>query len=50
MLYRLFNELASFQGCINKIMAKKLDIFIIVYIDNIFIHIEDQNQLLVHIV
>ena len=39
-----FNAPASFQGYINKIMAEKLDIFIIVYLDDILIYTEDQGQ------
>ena len=31
MFFELFNVPASFQGYINKILAKKLNIFIIVY-------------------
>ncbi len=41
MLFRFFNALASFLSCINKIFAKKLKIFAIVYLDNILINIED---------
>ena len=37
ILFGLFNAPASFQGYINKILAKKLDIFIIMYLDNILI-------------
>ena len=44
MLFGLFNALASFQGYINKILAKKLDIFVIVYLDDIFIYTKDQGQ------
>ena len=44
MLFGLSNAMASFQGYFNKILAKKLDIFIIVYLDNIFIYIEDPSQ------
>ena len=44
MLFGLSNALTSFQGYINKILAKKLDIFIIVYLNDIFIYIKDQNQ------
>ena len=39
MLFRLRNALARFQKYINNIIAKKLNIFIIVYLDNIFIYI-----------
>ena len=34
----------SFQDYINKILAEKLNIFVIVYLDNILIYIEDQGQ------
>ena len=42
--FDLSNASASFQGYIIKILAKKLDIFIIVYLDDIFIYIEDLGQ------
>ena len=41
MFFKLFNILASFQGYINKILVKKLNIFVIIYLDNIFIYIKD---------
>ena len=44
MPFGLFNAPASFQGYINKILAEKLDIFVIVYLDDIFIYTEDQGQ------
>ena len=44
MLFGLFNAPASFQSYINKILAKKLNIFVIVYLDDIFIYTEDQGQ------
>lgn len=40
----LYNAPASFQEYINKILAKKLDIFIMVYLDNILVYIKDLNQ------
>ena len=43
MPFGLSNAPASFQGYINKILAEKLDIFVIVYLDNIFIYIKDQD-------
>ena len=43
MPFKLSNAPASFQGYINKILAKKLNIFIIVYLDDIFIYIENQG-------
>ncbi len=41
MPFGLFNILASFQGYINKIIAEKLDIFVVVYLDDILIYIKD---------
>lgn len=38
MFLSLFNTPASFQECINKIPAKKLDIFSLIYLDNILIY------------
>lgn len=39
--FNLFNTSSSFYNYINIILAKKLDIFIIVYLDNIHNQIED---------
>ena len=44
MLFRLFNVLASFQSYINKILTEKLDVFVIVYLNNIPIHTKDLGQ------
>ena len=41
MPFGLSNAPASFQGYINKILAEKLDIFVIVYLDDIFIYTKD---------
>lgn len=41
MFFGLFNIPANFQGYINKILVKKLDIFVVVYLNNIFIYIKD---------
>lgn len=41
MLFGLSNTLISFQEYINKILAKKLDIFIIVYLENFIVYIKD---------
>ena len=42
--FGLSNTLATFQGYVNKILAEKLDIFVIVYLDNILIYTEDPGQ------
>ena len=44
MPFDLTNVPASFQGYINKIFVKKLDIFIIVYLDNILIYTDDNGD------
>ena len=41
MSFGLSNAPASFQGYNNKILAEKLDIFVIVYLGNIFVYTED---------
>lgn len=44
MPFGLSNAPASFQGYINKILAEKLNIFVIVYLHNILIYTEDPGQ------
>ena len=44
MPFSLSNALAIFQRYINKILAKKLDIFVIVYLDGILIYTKDPGQ------
>ena len=44
MPFGLSNIPASFQGYINKILAKKLDVFVIVYLDDILIYTDDASQ------
>ena len=44
MPFGLFNVPASFQSYINKILAEKLDIFVIVYLNDILIYTEDQRK------
>lgn len=50
MLFGLSIAPASFQGYINKIFIKKLNIFIIVYLDNILIYIKDLIQLRIKVI
>ena len=44
MPFSLSNAPASFQGYVNKILAEKLDVFVIVYLDNILIYTKDAGQ------
>ena len=44
MSFRLSNVLASFQSYINKIMPQKLDVFVIVYLNDILITTKDAGQ------
>ena len=44
MLSELFNIPASFQDFINKILFKKLNIFVIIYLEKNFIYIKNINQ------
>ncbi len=45
MLFGLFNAPTSFQGYIDKIFVEKLDIFVVVYLDDILINTKDPGQL-----
>ena len=42
MFVGLLNALANFQGYINKILTKKLNVFIIIYLDDILIYTKDK--------
>ncbi len=42
--FGLTNALATFQVYIKKILAKKLDIFDIIYLDNILINIKNERK------
>ena len=44
MLFGLSNTPARFQNYITKLFAKKLDIFIIIYLDDIQVFIEGSGQ------
>ena len=41
MLFSLSNASTSFQGYINKLLAKKINIFVIIYLNNILISIKN---------
>lgn len=44
MSFGLLNAPASFQEFVNKILAKKLDIFDIVYLDDILVYNKDPSE------
>ncbi len=44
MFFRLTNIPATFQEYINKILVKKLNIFLIIYIDDIIVYIKNKVQ------
>ena len=44
MSFGFSNAPVTFQGYINKILAKKLNVFVIVYLDDILIYTEDSGQ------
>lgn len=44
MPFGLFTISASIQGYINKILAKKFDIFVVIYLNNILIYTKDSGQ------
>ena len=44
MPLKLFNILVSFQDYINNFLANKLNVFNIIYVDNIFIYIKNSNK------
>ena len=44
MPYGLMNAPVSFQRYINKILAEKFDIFIIMYLDDILIYTNDNGD------
>lgn len=44
MPFGLLNVPASFQGYINKIFSKILDVFMIVYLDNIIMYTDKPGQ------
>ena len=44
MLFELTNIPANFQKYINKIFTKNLNLFIIIYLNNIFIYTNDNRD------
>ena len=44
ILFVLTSVLNTFQGYINKILAEKLGVFVIIYFDDILIYIESKSK------
>lgn len=44
MPFGLNNALATFQDYINKIVTEKFDVFVIAYLDDIIIYIENKRE------
>ncbi len=44
MPFELTNTPVTFKDYINKILAKKLDVFVIVYLNNILIYIKNKEE------
>ncbi len=44
MPFGLINAPATFQGYINKILAEKLNIFVMMYLDDILIYTESEGE------
>lgn len=44
MPFGLSNAPASFQSYVNRTLAEKLNIFVVVYLDDILIYTEDEGQ------
>ena len=44
IFFSLTNVSTTFQGYINKILAEKFDVFIIIYFNNIFIYTESKRK------
>ena len=44
MFFDFSNIPTTFQGYINKILAKKLDVFVIIYLDDILIYTKNPSQ------
>jgi hypothetical protein len=44
MLFRLTNALATFQAYINNILRKYLNVFVVVYLDDILVYSKTYNE------
>ena len=44
MFFGFFNTSASFQGYVNKILAEKLDVFVIMHLNDILIYTKNAGK------
>ena len=49
MLFRLINAFATFQTYINKILKEHLDMFVIIYLDDILVYLKNEKNHKKHI-
>ena len=49
MPFRLTNAPATFQALINNTLREYLDIFVIAYLDNILIYLENEDKHVEHV-
>ena len=49
MLFGLTNALATFMDLVNRIVRKYLDLFVIIFIDDIFIYSTSENDHIIHL-
>ena len=49
MLFELTNALTMFQTYINNVLRKYLDIFVVIYLDNILVYLKNEADHKVHV-
>ena len=49
MLFRLYNAPGTWQAFINNILQEYLNIFVVIYLDNILIYSENETEHVVHV-
>ena len=50
IFFELTNVLAIFQDYVNKILVEKLNIFVIMYLDNILIYIKNKKKKYIEVI
>ena len=49
MLFQLINTSAIFQTYINNVLRKYLNIFVVIYLDNILVYLKNKTDYKVHV-